>query len=151
MADSARLALTPERMRTLGYRVVDMLVRRHTRLSCRRVAGAADRATMESLLREPMPRSATDFERVLARVERDVFTHAMYADHPRFFATVLRLCTVNPRTTEGDIRSTVALPARLGRASAAGQLATVARMVRETWPWLPAAPRLPTATREYRM
>lgn len=73
MADSARLALTPERMRTLGYRVVDMLVRRHTRLSGKRVAGTA------------------------------------------------------------------------------GQLATVARMVRETWPWLPAAPRLPTATREYRM
>ncbi len=34
--------------------------------------------------------------------------------------TVLRLCTINPRTSDADIRSTVDMIARIGAACAAG-------------------------------
>ncbi len=45
--------------------------------------------------------------------------HAMVSSTRLGGRTVLRLCTINPRTTTQDIESTIALVARLGGRAAA--------------------------------
>jgi len=82
------LSLSPEEMRSLGYRVIDMLVEHFATLSEKRVTRKADRATMEALLRDELPESGTDPLTVLDQVERDVLGNIMHLDHPRFFAFV---------------------------------------------------------------
>jgi len=83
-----RLALDPETMRTLGYRVVDLLVDRAAALDEGRVWRGASRAEMESRLREPPPEGATGFDELLARLEKDVLPFSGHHDHPRFFGYV---------------------------------------------------------------
>jgi aromatic-L-amino-acid/L-tryptophan decarboxylase len=82
------LALSPETMRALGYRVIDHLVDRLTGLDSRPATGTASRRAMEEKLREPIPEGGTAPDAVLDRVLRDVFPHVISVDHPRFFAFV---------------------------------------------------------------
>src|SRR3954447_17565301 len=62
---SGSLDLSQEEMRELGYRVVDFLVDRHTELRDQPVIRIADRATVEALLREPVPEEGSDPGHVL--------------------------------------------------------------------------------------
>jgi aromatic-L-amino-acid decarboxylase len=82
------LELDPERMRELGYRVVDLLVDRIAGLDESRVWRGASRAEMESRLREPPPEGATPFEELLERFEKDVLPFTGHHDHPRFFGYI---------------------------------------------------------------
>ncbi len=82
------LELDPERMRELGYRVIDLLVDRAAGLDQSRVWRGASRAEMESRLREPPPEGATPFEELLARLEKDVLPFSGQHDHPRFFGYI---------------------------------------------------------------
>ena len=90
--DAARaldgLELSPEEMRELGYRVVDLLVDRIAGLPEAPAWRGASRAQMEERLREPPPATGEDLETLLARLERDVLPFAGHHDHPRFFAYV---------------------------------------------------------------
>ena len=88
MPDPDSLTLSPEEMRALGYRVVDILVEHFETLPQKPVTRKADRASMEARLREDLPEGGTDPLVVLDQVERDVFQHIMHLDHPRFFAFV---------------------------------------------------------------
>jgi glutamate/tyrosine decarboxylase-like PLP-dependent enzyme len=82
------LALDPERMRDMGYRVVDMLIERMAHLPDGPVLQTATRDEMAALLDEPAPASGRDFEGLLARLDTDVLPYMGHFDHPRFFGYI---------------------------------------------------------------
>ena len=86
--ESTPLQLSEAQMRQLGYRVIDMVIEHIQSLPDKSPTRKADRQTMESLFREVIPQEKQDPLEVLHRMERDVFTHIMHIDHPRFFAFI---------------------------------------------------------------
>ncbi|MFC2029929.1 pyridoxal phosphate-dependent decarboxylase family protein [Chloroflexota bacterium] len=88
MQERTPLCLSPEEMRALGYQVIDLLVEHFDSLPEKQVTRKADRETLESRLREPLPQHGSSTEEVLGQLERDVFANIMHLDHPRFFAFV---------------------------------------------------------------
>jgi glutamate/tyrosine decarboxylase-like PLP-dependent enzyme len=86
--DLSPLTLSPDAMRELGHRVVDMVVEHFATLAERPVTGRATRGELEARLREPIPTAGRAPEEVLERLGRDVLPFAMHVDHPRFFAFV---------------------------------------------------------------
>jgi glutamate/tyrosine decarboxylase-like PLP-dependent enzyme len=82
------LAVDPDTMRELGYRVVDLVVDRLAGLGEQPAVRSASRAEMERRLREAAPERGQDFDQLLARLEQDVLPYASSSDHPRFFAYV---------------------------------------------------------------
>jgi aromatic-L-amino-acid decarboxylase len=87
-SDIAALRLSPDEMRTLGYRAVDLVVEHLETLPTRSVGGPTPRAELEPVLREPLPRVGQGWRAVLRQVEDDVLAHVRHLDHPRFFAQV---------------------------------------------------------------
>lgn len=83
-----RIELSPEEMRALGHRVVDLVVERFATLPDEPVAASASRARMEARLREPPPEAPRGWEATVDRVARDVFAPMSHNAHPRFFAYV---------------------------------------------------------------
>jgi glutamate/tyrosine decarboxylase-like PLP-dependent enzyme len=83
-----RLEFSPERMREIGYRVVDRLVEHLATLPSQPVGAKGDPATLLSSLAEPAPEQGMEFEAVLEQLERDVLRNTMHVNHPRFFAYV---------------------------------------------------------------
>ena len=84
----ARLEFAPERMRELGYRVIDLLVDRYAGLREQPVWRGATRAQLDERLAQDAPEAPTPFETVLARLVDDVLPFRAQVDHPRFFAFV---------------------------------------------------------------
>jgi len=82
------LTLTPEQMKALGYRVIDLLVEHFTSVREKPVSRMASRAEMESLFREPLPLDGIGHDAVMEKIARDVVTNIMHLDHPRFFGFV---------------------------------------------------------------
>jgi glutamate/tyrosine decarboxylase-like PLP-dependent enzyme len=82
------LALEPDVMRAMGYRVVDMLVDRIVRLPSEPALRMASRAEMEARIAEPPPEHGRDFATLLARLDEDVLPFVGHFDHPRFFGYV---------------------------------------------------------------
>jgi glutamate/tyrosine decarboxylase-like PLP-dependent enzyme len=82
------LTLSPEQMRAVGYRVVEMLVDHFTTLPDQRVMNVPSRAAMEAALWAPFPEQGTDPLDVLERLRREVLAHISHVDHPRFFGFV---------------------------------------------------------------
>ena len=87
-APDAGLTLPAERMRELGYRVVDLIVDHLERIREEPAVRRGTRAELEAALREPIPEHGTDPEAVLERVTRDILPWRARVDHPRFFAFV---------------------------------------------------------------
>jgi aromatic-L-amino-acid/L-tryptophan decarboxylase len=85
---NSELEFSPERMRQIGYRVVDTLVDHLATLSSQRVGTKGDPAELLTALAEPVPEQGMEFEAVLDQVERQVFANTMHVNHPRFFAYV---------------------------------------------------------------
>jgi glutamate/tyrosine decarboxylase-like PLP-dependent enzyme len=82
-----RLALDAEAMRELGYRTVDMLVKRLLDES----APPLRRATpgeMRARLSGPPPREPQPFDELLRRLDEDVLPFTSRGEHPGFFAFV---------------------------------------------------------------
>ncbi len=75
-------------MRALGYRVIDMLVDHFEQLPEKPVTRKGSRPELERRLREPLPVRGSSAQDLLGKLEADVFTNIMHADHPRFFAFV---------------------------------------------------------------
>lgn len=75
-------------MRSLGYRMVDRVVRRWESLRDLPAGGMAGRTEMENRLREPLPREGTPVEDLLERFWHDIEPFAGRIDHPRFFAFI---------------------------------------------------------------
>jgi aromatic-L-amino-acid/L-tryptophan decarboxylase len=82
------LDFSPERMRQIGYRVVDTLVEHLATLPSQRVGTKGDPPALLKALSEPLPEQGMEFEAVLDQVERDVLANTMHVNHPRFFAYV---------------------------------------------------------------
>lgn len=82
------LEFSRERMREIGYRVVDRLVEHLATLPTQRVGTKGDPAELLNAFREPVPEHGMEFEAVLAQVESEVFANTMHVNHPRFFAYV---------------------------------------------------------------
>ena len=85
---NSRLEFSPERMREIGYRVVDRLVEHLTTLPSQSVGTKGDPAALLAALTEPLPEQGMEFEEVLERLECDVLQNTMHVNHPRFFAYV---------------------------------------------------------------
>jgi glutamate/tyrosine decarboxylase-like PLP-dependent enzyme len=85
---NSELEFSRERMREIGYRVVDRIVEHLATLPSQRVGTKGDPAVLMKALSEPVPEQGTKFETVLDQVESEVLAHTMHVNHPRFFAYV---------------------------------------------------------------
>ena len=86
--DRDSLELSPDEMRSLGYRVVDLLVDHFAEGAEDGTGRSPDRDEMEERLREDLPEAGEDPHAVLDQVEEDVMPNTMRVDHPRFFGFV---------------------------------------------------------------
>jgi Glutamate decarboxylase and related PLP-dependent proteins len=77
-----------ERMRQMGYRVIDLLVDYWQTLPDRPIGNRAELATLEPLLAEPTPTAPQPFEQVLDEFVQKVLPNIIKVDHPRYFAFV---------------------------------------------------------------
>ncbi len=82
------LEFSPERMREIGYRVVDHVVEHLATLASQPVGAKGDPAHLLAAFAEPVPEQGCEFEAVLEQLERDVLANTMHVNHPRFFAYV---------------------------------------------------------------
>ncbi|MFL5685048.1 MAG: aminotransferase class V-fold PLP-dependent enzyme [Chloroflexota bacterium] len=82
------LALSPERMREMGYAVVDMLVARIEALRDGPVLKTETLERMRERLAAPPPSASQDFAGLLARLDEDVLQYVGHFDHPRFFGYI---------------------------------------------------------------
>ena len=83
-----QLEFSPERMREIGYRVVDRLVEHLSTLSSQPVGAKGDPAALHAAVAGPAPERGMEFETVLEQLERDILRNTMHVNHPRFFAYV---------------------------------------------------------------
>jgi aromatic-L-amino-acid decarboxylase len=84
----AGLELAPEAMRRLGYRAVDAVIDHIANLRERPAVRGATRAQMEALLREELPRTGGDPERLLQQLLEDVTAFGVRTEHPAFFGYI---------------------------------------------------------------
>jgi glutamate/tyrosine decarboxylase-like PLP-dependent enzyme len=82
------LTLTPEAMRELGRRAVDVVVNHFDTLRDEPVSRVASREAMEKALREDPPARPRRIEDVLQRVRDEVLDNMVHVDHPRNFGFV---------------------------------------------------------------
>ena len=82
------LEFSRERMREIGYRVVDRIVEHLATLRSQPVGAKADPAALLAALNEPAPEQGMEFEAVLEQLERQILPNSMHVNHPRFFAYV---------------------------------------------------------------
>ncbi len=83
-----KLEFSPEEMRAMGYRVIDLLVEHAANERDHRVGQKADPAVIRPALREPVPDVGIALDDALARLTEDVFPNRLNIAHPRFFAFV---------------------------------------------------------------
>ena len=83
-----KLQLSREEMRSLGYRVVDLLVDHFATGRSEGTGRSPSRSEMEERLRETLPERGQAPHEVLDQVERDVLPNTMHVDHPRFYGFV---------------------------------------------------------------
>lgn len=88
MTNPVDFELSAEEMRSLGYRVIDMLVEHHTSLGEKSATSFKRRDELEAMFREAPPSAGSDPLEVLASVEQNVLSSIMYCTHPRHFAWV---------------------------------------------------------------
>jgi len=86
--DPDPLALEPERMREMGYAVIDMLVARIEALRDGPVLRTDTRDAMRDRLAAPASEAAGDFDDLLRRLDEDVLPYVGHFDHPRFFGYI---------------------------------------------------------------
>jgi glutamate/tyrosine decarboxylase-like PLP-dependent enzyme len=83
-----RLELSPEEMRALGYRVIDLLTDHFHGLAQKPVGAKGDPAVLRPALLAQPPAEARSPDEIFATLARDVFPNMMNTGHPRFFAFV---------------------------------------------------------------
>ncbi len=87
-ASASGLELPPEEMRRLGYRVIDLIVDRWTRLGEGPAWGFGRRRELEPRVWGPPPEEGRNPDTVIQQVLDDVLPFAGRIDHPRFFAFI---------------------------------------------------------------
>lgn len=88
MTATARLELSREEMRALGYLVVDTIVEHFDRLRELSPSHCRERPAPAPLWLEPPPEHGMDPALLIAWLRDEVFTRILHVDHPRFFAFV---------------------------------------------------------------
>jgi aromatic-L-amino-acid decarboxylase len=88
MQNRDQLSLSPDEMRDLGFRVVNMFVDHLEKLPEKRVTRKGKRPDLEERLGEPLPETGMDASDLLDQGQRDVLANIMHVDHPRFLAFV---------------------------------------------------------------
>jgi aromatic-L-amino-acid/L-tryptophan decarboxylase len=86
--DKNRLELSPEEMRELGYRVVDLITDHFAGLSEKRVGTKGDPAVLRPALLTAPPPQPVSADDIFAILNRDIFTNMMNVGHPRHLAFV---------------------------------------------------------------
>jgi glutamate/tyrosine decarboxylase-like PLP-dependent enzyme len=84
----ARLELSADEMRRLGYRVVDLLVQHFAGMRDAPVGAKGEPRQLMALFSGAPSETPTDPHQLLARLEKEVFPNNLHVDHPRFFAFV---------------------------------------------------------------
>lgn len=82
------LELDAHLMREAGYRAIDWIVARQTKLRERPLGRELRRDEAEALLREPLPEEGMDWGRVFEEFTAKVAPNAVELDHPMFFAFI---------------------------------------------------------------
>jgi aromatic-L-amino-acid/L-tryptophan decarboxylase len=82
------LALPPDEMRRLGYRVVDEIVARLEGLSAAPPLRVGDPAELRARLGGPPPEAPGDPDAALDALLHEVLPYIQRGDHPRFFARI---------------------------------------------------------------
>jgi len=83
------LELTPEEMRSVGYRVIDILVEHFSTMKDKPVGAKAEPAQIRPMLASmPLSDAPCDPHRLLDTIERDILPNTLNVAHPRFFAFV---------------------------------------------------------------
>jgi aromatic-L-amino-acid decarboxylase len=82
------LEFSPERMREIGYLVVDRIVEHLATLRDQPVGAKGDPASLLAAYAHPAPEQGMEFEAVLEQLERDIFPNSMHVNHPRFLSYV---------------------------------------------------------------
>jgi len=82
------LAVDPERMRALGYAMVDRTIAHLTRLQELPAIRAADAATLRRSVDGAVPSTPHDLGDDLGLLADVVLAHQQHGDHPRYFARV---------------------------------------------------------------
>jgi aromatic-L-amino-acid/L-tryptophan decarboxylase len=82
------LEFPPERMRQIGYRVVDRIVDHLATLRDQPVGAKGDPATLLAAYAQPAPEQGMEFEAVLEQLQRDILPNSMHVNHPRFLSYV---------------------------------------------------------------
>jgi len=82
------LDLTPEQMRALGYRAVDLIADHFARIADEPVAPVTERAPIAQLFDEPPPEDGSDPLALIDWLRDHVFAHAIRTNHPRFFGYI---------------------------------------------------------------
>src|SRR5450432_321247 len=83
-----KLELSPDEMRALGYRVVDLLTEHFANLSEKRVGTKGDPAVLRPALLHPPPEQPVPPDEIFATLDRDIFSNMMNVGHPRHLAFV---------------------------------------------------------------
>jgi len=86
--DRDTLELSPEEMRSLGYRVVDLLVDHFAAGTDAHTGRVPSRDELEERLREDLPQEGQNPDEVLDQVENEILPNTIRVDHPRFFGFV---------------------------------------------------------------
>ncbi len=82
------LELSPDEMRAFGYRVVDLIASHFEHLPEKPAGAKGDPAVLRPSFLEPPPGQPVAADKILSRVEEEVFSHILNICHPRFFAFV---------------------------------------------------------------
>lgn len=82
------LELSKEQMRSLGYKVIDIIVDHLDTLESKPVSRFASRSDMQALFNEPVPQAPQNIENLIDQLQIDAFSNIMHEDHQRFFAYV---------------------------------------------------------------
>jgi len=88
MYEPSRLELAPEEMRTLGYRVVDLLVDHFANIRNVNIGAKVRPEKIRPLLEQPPSEEPSDPHELLDFLEREILPNNMRVDHPRYFAFV---------------------------------------------------------------
>lgn len=86
--EPSRLELSPDDMRALGYRVVDLLTEHFAHLPEKRVGAKGDPAILRPKLLTQPPNEPVSPDEIFATLHRDVFSNMMNVGHPRHLAFV---------------------------------------------------------------
>ncbi len=86
--ENYKLELSPDKMRELGYQVIDMLVDYQTRVAGQPVKTQVAQADMEALLLENAPETGSDASALVKKLKDEILIDLEHKIHPRDFAFI---------------------------------------------------------------